>query len=104
MDFGGQPLLKMNNELMIPQLGFGVYLIKDFVLSLTDWEKEIENKSAYGELYVKTWRECRNFVLPMNPQRTELEYAVRNILSSYGVQVKQTRRRRPQKPAAPKTK
>ena len=29
MDFGGQPLLKMNNGLMIPQLGFGVYLIKD---------------------------------------------------------------------------
>ena len=29
MDFGGQPLLKMNNGLMIPQIGFGVFLIKD---------------------------------------------------------------------------
>ena len=29
MDFGGQPLLKMNNGLMIPHIGFGVYLIKD---------------------------------------------------------------------------
>ena len=29
MDFQGQPLLRMNNGLMIPQLGFGVYLIKD---------------------------------------------------------------------------
>ena len=29
MDFGGQPLLKMNNGLMIPQLGFGVLGMKD---------------------------------------------------------------------------
>lgn len=75
-----------------------VYLIKDFVLSLTDWEKEIENKSAYGELYVKTWRECRNFVLPMNPQRTELEFAVKTILSEIGItgKKKKTKKKSPE--------
>ena len=78
------------------------YILRDFVAGLTDWEKEAKETPA-AELYKRTWAQCRNFVLPMNPQRTELEYAVRNILSSYGVQVKQTRRRRPQKPAAPKT-
>ena len=35
MDFGGQPLLKMNNGLMIPQLGFGVLGFKE----LEDTEK-----------------------------------------------------------------
>lgn len=62
-----------------------VFLISDFIKSLTDWQKEIENKSAYGELYVKTWRECRNFVLPMNPQRTELEYAIKEVLKQIGI-------------------
>lgn len=62
-----------------------VFLISDFIHSLTDWQKEIENKSAYGELYVKTWRECRNFILPMNPQRTELEFAIRKVLGEIGL-------------------
>ncbi len=64
------------------------FLIYDFIRSLTDWQKEIENKSATGELYTRTWRECRNFVLPMNPQRTELEYAIRVNLKKLGVQVR----------------
>lgn len=62
-----------------------VYLIKDFILSLTDWKKEIERKSSAGELYTKTWDECRRFVLPMNPQRSELEYAIRRALREIGV-------------------
>ena len=61
------------------------YLIKDFIFSLTDWKKEIETHSASGELYTKTWKECRSFVLPMNPQRTELEYAIKKVLSKYGL-------------------
>lgn len=62
-----------------------VFLISDFIKSLTDWNKEIENRSAFGELYVKTWRECRNFVLPMNPQRTELEFAIKEVLAGMGI-------------------
>ncbi len=62
-----------------------VFLISDFVKTLTDWKKELENKSSYTELYIRTWRECRNFVLPMNPQRVELDFAVKKVLEQLGV-------------------
>ncbi len=62
------------------------FLIRDFIYTLTDWKKELETKSAQGELYTRTWTECRNFVLPMNPQRSELEYAIKSVLSELGVQ------------------
>lgn len=62
-----------------------VYLLEDFIYSLTDWKKEIENKTSASELYAKTWVECRNFVLPMNPVRKELEFAVKFVLGQIGV-------------------
>lgn len=74
-----------------------VYIIRDFIDNLTDWDAEIKlldaPKSAHegisaAELYKFTWRECRSFVLPMNPQRTELEYAVRFCLKKLGVPVR----------------
>lgn len=82
-----------------------VYIIRDFIDNLTDWEAEVRAlnapKSAHedtserlsdrisaAELYKFTWRECRSFVLPMNPQRTELEYAVRFCLKKLGVPVR----------------
>lgn len=65
-----------------------VFLIADFIDTLTDWRKEISTKSAAGELYLRTWKEVRNFVLPMNPQRTELEYAIRVSLKKLGVGLK----------------
>ena len=65
-----------------------IFMIRDFILSLTDWKKELENHTPYAELYAKTWRECRNFVLPMNPQRTELDFAIRSVLTELGVPVK----------------
>ena len=65
-----------------------IYLIKDFILTLTDWEKELENKTPPRELYMRTWRECRSFVLPMNPQRIELEFAVKSVLQEIGIPVK----------------
>lgn len=64
------------------------YLIGDFINTLTDWKKEISSKSAAGELYLKTWTQVRNFVLPINPQRTELEYAIRLSLKNLGVGIK----------------
>jgi len=70
-----------------------VFLISDFVKTLTDWKKEISADSSSGELYARTWSECRRFVLPMNPQRSELEFAVRTALSSLGVSVRLPRRR-----------
>lgn len=74
-----------------------VYIIRDFIDNLTDWDAEIKSldapKSTHegisaAELYKFTWRECRSFVLPMNPQRTELEYAVRFCLRKLGVPVR----------------
>lgn len=62
-----------------------IYIIRDFVYTLTDWEKEVKGKASPTELYSKTWAECRNFVLPMNPVRRELEFAVKTILADLGV-------------------
>lgn len=73
-----------------------VFLIRDFIKGLTDWEKEAQNKTASGELYIKTWSECRNFVLPMNPQRVELEFAIKAVLYELGITVK-PRKKNPKK-------
>lgn len=64
-----------------------VFMIRDFAAGLTDWEKEAQSGGPFGELYARTWAECRNFVLPMNPQRTELEYAVHSVLMEFGIPV-----------------
>ncbi len=64
------------------------YIICDFIESLTDWKKEAEDKGAVGELYVKTWNQCRSFVLPMNPPRAELEFAIRTCLKKLGLSVR----------------
>ena len=68
------------------------YVIKDFVGTLTDWKKETADKYSYTELYGKTWTECRNFVLPMNPVRKELEFAVKAALNEYGVKAHQSKK------------
>ena len=72
-----------------------VFMIQDFVASLTDWNGEVEGKSSVSELYAKTWTECRIFVLPMNPVRRELEYAVKAALQAQGVTIKLTEKERP---------
>lgn len=71
------------------------FLIYDFMLTLTDWKKEIEAKTSANELYARTWTECRNFVLPMNPQRRELEFAIKSAMKTIGVPSKVA----PKKPA-----
>ena len=98
-----QKLDQLINEKPDARLGEKlVFLISDFILTLTDWQKEIENKSAYGELYLRTWRECRNFVLPMNPQRTELEFAVKEVLGQIGITGKRKKTKTRQKKSAQK--
>jgi poly(A) polymerase len=69
------------------------YLLYDFVLRLTDWENEIKERTPQGELFSRTWTHCRNFILPMNPQRTELDYAIRSILKKIGIKSKTTAKR-----------
>ncbi len=66
------------------------FILKDFVENLTDWkvEKKVQSHGISGELYKNTWSRCRNFILPMNPQRTELDFAVRKILLEKGIKLK----------------
>ena len=61
------------------------YLIFDFISGLTDWKKELEENPNPSELFSRTWTQCRNFVLPMNPPRVELEFAIRTCLKKLGV-------------------
>ncbi len=70
------------------------YVLCDFVAGLTDWKKEKENGTSAAELYKTTWARCRNFILPMNPQRTELDFAVRRLLADYGFSVKKKEKSR----------
>ncbi|MBQ3687541.1 MAG: polynucleotide adenylyltransferase PcnB [Treponema sp.] len=70
------------------------FVLRDFVSDLTEWKKEKENGTSVAELYKTTWSRCRNFILPMNPQRTELDFAVRKILAGYGFSMKKKERNR----------
>ncbi len=79
------------------------FMVYDFISELTDWRKEVSEHSSAGELYVKTWTECRNFVLPMNPQRTELEFAIRKVLKNLGIQMYTPKKGKKAAPSASKT-
>ncbi|MBR6193149.1 MAG: polynucleotide adenylyltransferase PcnB [Treponema sp.] len=69
------------------------FVLKDFVAGLTDWDAEIKGGSSNADLYKMTWARCRNFILPMNPQRTELDFAIKRILDGYGIHIKQSKRK-----------
>ncbi|WP_433153463.1 hypothetical protein [Treponema socranskii] len=71
-----------------------VFIVQDFIETLTDWKKEVALRTPSGELYIRTWSECRKYVLPMNPQRTELEFAVRSVLQTLGVPIRAAKKRR----------
>ena len=61
-----------------------VYFIRDFLQLITDWKGE--PRSVYKDVYA----ECRHFVLPMNPQRIELEYADKYCLQKGGLDIRLT--------------
>ena len=61
------------------------FFLKDFLDCIVDW------KSDNVEAYRNALAECRNFVLPMNPPRVELENAVRICFRERGVAVKKAR-------------
>ena len=64
---------------------FIVYLIRDFLNLITDWS------GSPREVYNAVYTECRHFILPMNPQRIEFEYAVRYCLRTGGLDVRSIR-------------
>lgn len=61
------------------------YQLRDFLDRIVDWQSD--NVEAYRSALA----ECRNFVLPMNPPRVELENAVRICFRDRGIAVKKAR-------------
>ena len=59
-------------------------LINDYLEDITDWERGV------AENYKTTFSAARSFVLPMNPPRFELDFAVRRFFSAHGVTVKKS--------------
>ncbi|MCL2043871.1 MAG: polynucleotide adenylyltransferase PcnB [Treponema sp.] len=57
-------------------------LFNDHLEDIADWEQGI------AEHYKSCYSAARSFVLPMNPPRFELSYAVRRFFSAHGVTVK----------------
>jgi poly(A) polymerase len=57
-------------------------LFRDYLESICDW------KPAVVENYKEICKNARTFVLPMNPPRFELEYAVKKFLSTKGITIK----------------
>jgi len=59
-------------------------LINDYLEDNTDWERSVT------ENYKECFSAARGFVMPMNPPRFELAYAVRRFFTAHGVNVKKT--------------
>ena len=57
-------------------------MINDYLEDTVDWEQGI------AENYKSSFSAARNFLLPMNPPRFELDYALRRFFSAHGITVK----------------
>ena len=62
-----------------------IFLIRDFVDMITDWN------GMPSEVYNQVYHECRRYIMPMNPPRVELEYAVRLCLKEGGLNIRMPR-------------
>jgi poly(A) polymerase len=59
-------------------------LIYDYLETIDEWKPgQIEN-------FKEIFKSARNFVLPMNPPRFELEYSVKKFLTSHGITIKRS--------------
>ncbi|MDR1597230.1 MAG: polynucleotide adenylyltransferase PcnB [Treponema sp.] len=61
-------------------------LIRDYLVDFVDWDAE-----GISENYKNAFMAARQFVLPMNPPRMELDHAVRLIFAEHGKNVKKLR-------------
>jgi poly(A) polymerase len=61
------------------------FLINDLVKIIADW------KGIPSEVYNDVYFECRRFIMPMNPPRVELEFAVRHCLKEGGLNIRTPR-------------
>jgi poly(A) polymerase len=64
-----------------------VYLVRDLVEIVADTD------GLPAEEYNRVYHECRRFIMPMNPPRVELEFAVRFCLKEIGINVRMPRNR-----------
>jgi len=71
-----------------------VYFINDLVRLITDWD------GPPAETYNMVYQECRRFIMPMNPPRVELEFAVRWCLKEGGPEHPNAARARTRTPPA----
>ena len=60
-------------------------LLKDYIRLIANPEGPPQ------EVYTYVYKECRHFILPMNPQRKELEFAVKSVLTDLGIKVSMER-------------
>ena len=67
---------KIRNGVIKRQADFLVFVIRDYINLISNIEY-----TTRKELYDFVYRETRHFVLPMNPQRKELEDAVKICLN-----------------------
>ncbi|MDR1318861.1 MAG: polynucleotide adenylyltransferase PcnB [Treponema sp.] len=59
-------------------------LVRDYLEDVTDWERGI------AENYKSTFAAARQFVLPMNPPRFELDHAIRLFFAGHGITIKKS--------------
>lgn len=79
-----------------PRLGRKlVALIRALISVITDW------KGNPSDEYHKVYHECRRFIMPMNPPRVELEFAVRWCLKEGGLSIRIPRSREKRSEDAP---
>ncbi|MCX7655822.1 MAG: polynucleotide adenylyltransferase PcnB [Treponemataceae bacterium] len=63
------------------------FLIRSYIETKTDWEKEKEVAEVYRDMF----RDVRQFIMPLNPPRVALEQALRLLLRERGIVVKKHR-------------
>lgn len=74
--------------------GEDIRLGRKLVFLISDLVDIIAPRSGIpSEIYTKVYNECRRFVMPMNPPRVELEFAVRFALKELGINVRMPRSR-----------
>ncbi len=63
------------------------FLVSALINIITDWS------GRPMEVYTHVYRECRRFIMPMNPPRIELEFAIRHCLKEGGLAIRPAKSR-----------
>ncbi|GHU65780.1 polynucleotide adenylyltransferase [Spirochaetia bacterium] len=85
-----------------------VSLVRDYLEENADWNGEEDGQAVNppSERYKEAFALARQFVLPMNPPRMELDHGIRLLFAEHGVTIKKSRftekqgRRGPETPAS----